>query len=121
MVCVNLLDEAKKKRIHVNLVALSTKLGVPVEGIVARSGKNIDHLIKQISQAAMRQKATTCDAIVISEDTAIASIKRAQTLYHECVTLEQHDVNAYDRRLDRIVTSKAFGFPIMILLLALVF
>lgn len=121
VVCVNLLDEAKRKKIHVNLVDLSTKLGVPVVGIVARSGKNMDHLKKQIFLAAMNQKATTCEAIAISEDAAIASIKRAQTLYHECVTLEQPDVNAYDRRLDRIVTSKAFGFPIMILLLALVF
>lgn len=30
IVCVNLLDEAKKKKIHINLDKLSDELGVPV-------------------------------------------------------------------------------------------
>jgi ferrous iron transport protein B len=127
VICVNLLDEAKKKKIHIDLESLSTHLGVPVVGIVARSGKNMELLKEQLLQSSMRQEltsrqdTTTCETSNSSEDAAIASIQRAQSLYKQCVTLEQLDSNAYDRRLDRIVTSKVFGFPIMILLLALIF
>ncbi|MBR6520112.1 MAG: 50S ribosome-binding GTPase, partial [Paludibacteraceae bacterium] len=36
IVCVNLLDEAKKKGIYINLELLSKNLGVPVVGVIAR-------------------------------------------------------------------------------------
>ncbi|MBR5808746.1 MAG: 50S ribosome-binding GTPase, partial [Clostridia bacterium] len=39
VVCVNLLDEAKRHNVTVNLEKLSKKLGVPVVGTIARSGK----------------------------------------------------------------------------------
>ena len=42
VVCVNLLDEAKKKGIVLNLKMLSRELGIPVAGVAARDGKGID-------------------------------------------------------------------------------
>ena len=36
LVCVNLMDEAKRKNIKIDLKALSKRLGVPVIGTVAR-------------------------------------------------------------------------------------
>lgn len=42
IVCVNLLDEAHKKKININLKELSNQLGVPVVGTSARSGKGLD-------------------------------------------------------------------------------
>lgn len=42
LVCVNLLDEAEKKGISVDLKALGKELNVPVIGTTARSGKGID-------------------------------------------------------------------------------
>lgn len=50
IVCVNLLDEAKKKGICINLAVLKQKLGVPVVGITARSGKGIDKLLREIDK-----------------------------------------------------------------------
>ena len=41
LVCVNLLDEAEKKGITVNLKSLSQELNVPVIGTTARTGKGI--------------------------------------------------------------------------------
>ena len=45
VLCVNLLDEAKRNKIEVNLNALSRRLGIPVVGASARSGQGIDQLL----------------------------------------------------------------------------
>lgn len=44
VICVNLMDEAKKKRIRVNLELLEKRLGVPVAGTAARSKKGLDQI-----------------------------------------------------------------------------
>ena len=48
VVCVNLLDEAKRKRIRIDLAQLSEKLGVPVVGTVARKKKSLDALLRAL-------------------------------------------------------------------------
>ncbi len=48
VLCVNLLDEAKKKKIHINLGLLSQKLGIPVVGTSARSGKGLHGLMDTV-------------------------------------------------------------------------
>lgn len=45
VVCVNLLDEAKKKKIDINLDKLASELGVPVVGTSAREGKGLKDLM----------------------------------------------------------------------------
>lgn len=50
IVCVNLMDEAKKKGINIDLVKLSDLLGVKVVGTSARSGKGLDILAKAIDE-----------------------------------------------------------------------
>ncbi len=49
ILCVNLMDEAKKKKIHLNLPAISQKLGIPVIGTTARSKKGLDELMQSVS------------------------------------------------------------------------
>lgn len=44
VICVNLLDEATKKGIQIDLDELSLYLGVPVVGTAARSGEGLDEL-----------------------------------------------------------------------------
>ena len=44
-VCVNLMDEAKRKNIKINLKLLSERLGVPVTGITARRKKSTAKLL----------------------------------------------------------------------------
>lgn len=48
IVCVNLMDEAKRKGIHIDLKKLSTCLGVPVVGTSARSNKGLDKLMDAV-------------------------------------------------------------------------
>lgn len=50
IVCVNLLDEAKKKKIKIDLKKLSNLLGVPVVGTVARNKKTLDKLMNTTLQ-----------------------------------------------------------------------
>ena len=45
IVCVNLLDEAKRKGIEIKIDDLSARLGVPVVGTVARNKKTLKALI----------------------------------------------------------------------------
>ena len=50
VLCVNLLDEAKRNNIEINLNALSRRLGIPVVGCSARSGHGIDNLLTVIRE-----------------------------------------------------------------------
>ena len=48
IVCVNLMDEAKKKKINIDLNKLSNILGVPVVGTSARNKNGIDELLSNL-------------------------------------------------------------------------
>ncbi|MDR2933100.1 MAG: 50S ribosome-binding GTPase, partial [Oscillospiraceae bacterium] len=48
VVCVNLLDEARKKGIRIDLAALESELGVPVVGTSARAGKGLSDLMDTV-------------------------------------------------------------------------
>ena len=52
VVCVNLLDEAAKKGIHVDLEGLEKSLGVPVVGTSARSGRGLEELLCRLREVA---------------------------------------------------------------------
>ena len=44
ILCVNLLDEAKKKKIKINIKKLSELLGIPVVGTTAKKRKTLENL-----------------------------------------------------------------------------
>ncbi len=50
LLCINLLDEARKKKIDVHLEQLSLELEIPVIGICARSREGFDQIIPAITQ-----------------------------------------------------------------------
>ncbi len=200
VVCVNLLDEAKRKKISVNLETLSGLLGVPVIGTSARSGEGLDHLmdavcritenntckpfriryddrieqaidnlepyVKQLQAVdpklnsrwvalklldgdetllealqkymnfnpndhpgltgklneAMEQLSNSGIDRELFRDTIAAEIVRtAEKLASMTVTAKTEKYHDTDRRIDRIVTSRIFGIPIMIGLLGFIF
>ena len=51
VLCVNLLDEAKKKQITIDLDKLSKILKIPVVGIIARKKKTLKGLLKTVKEA----------------------------------------------------------------------
>lgn len=231
LVCVNLLDEAKRKHISIDLNALSDELGVPVAGTVARKKKSLDRMMDQLDDLVDRETALTpfkvqydplieqaiyiaepavraalcgkipggeaadagetavgemaeaaaispcCDSPAalsprwlalklldydkslmdelksylgfdILEDPAVAAgveaardylkagglrpeqlkdkivsglVKAAETVSRKAVHFQKEGYNDGDRRLDKVLTSKWAGYPIMLALLALVF
>ena len=52
VVCVNLMDEAKRRGIRPDLAALSAALGVPCVGTSARSGRGLRQLMARAAEAA---------------------------------------------------------------------
>ena len=58
VVCVNLLDEAKKKNVEINLQLLEQQLGIPVVGTEARRKKGIDRLLESLSTLEERKQST---------------------------------------------------------------
>ncbi|MEG6513703.1 FeoB small GTPase domain-containing protein [Desulforamulus ruminis] len=55
VVCVNLMDEAKRKNIAINIEELAVQLGVPVIPTSARAGLGLDQLVKTISDVVSGQ------------------------------------------------------------------
>ena len=196
IVCVNLLDEAKKKGIFVDLEKLSLHLGVPVVGTVARKKKSLKQLLSLINDMAVgnvkasprlaRYSNDIEDAIdtltpsivkllpdkykyisrwialklmdndpkilnsikkhlsielfseeiidklftissVISNianfrNTLVSSIiQKAEDINKKVCILRDKNYNIRDRKIDKILTSKKFGIPIMLLFLCIIF
>ncbi len=129
VVCVNLLDEAKRKGIQVDLKKLSYLLGVPVVGTAATYKKGISDLTATIDDLTtgkaeinptmfknLRQMVHDNE-----EQKVEALIDRASAIANDVVTYNQENVDARDRKIDKFLTSPLTGMPVMILLLLLVF
>lgn len=63
VVCVNLLDEAEKKGIKIDIPKLSELLGVPVVGTIARKKKTLKKLIETIDNVATKKIISIPDKI----------------------------------------------------------
>ena len=59
ILCVNLLDEAKRKGIDVNLKLLSERLGIPVVGTIAKNKKTLKMLIQEIENICTKKTINT--------------------------------------------------------------
>ena len=55
VVCVNLLDEAKRKKIKIDLKELSKQLGVPVIGTSARNGRGLSELMDAVHSVTCKK------------------------------------------------------------------
>ena len=125
VVCVNLLDEAAKKQITVDLEALQERLGCPVVGAAARSGKGLDGLRRALEAAADRpgpRPLPECagDCAGCARRRVEAVMERAAAIAAEVTEMDPRSAHRRDRVLDRLLTSRATGIPVMLGLLALV-
>lgn len=197
IVCVNLVDEAKKKNIFIDFDKLSAELGVIVIPTAARSGIGLEYLAKSMCEIGKKQTFLEGRKIAYNEkiekaieviqkhihnlaDKNISSrwaalkllegdieitenimslipeeqhsdilqgIKRgenilksyninkddfkdyivesiiceAERIYKKCVTVKPSKREIRDRKIDRILTSKITGIPIMLMLFGLIF
>lgn len=199
VLCVNLLDEAKKKKIKIDLEELSRRLGIPVVGTSARSGKGLVRLMDAVTDLTSGEGKAASPAVPYGDeieraiallqpslealldgklngrwvalklldgdetllrslrnylgkdilaDGAVAErlgeakklldgagisgdafrdcvvtkiVELCEEIGRGCVTYEKKEYAERDRKIDRILTSKATGIPIMLLLLLGIF
>lgn len=74
LVCLNLMDEAKKKNISIDVNKLSKKLGVPVITTSANNKKSLTKLIKQIETQS--EKKTNNENIITYDEKIEDVIKK---------------------------------------------
>ncbi len=186
ILCVNLLDEAKKKKIKIDLDKLSSELGIPVVGTTARKKKTLTTLIKTLEKVCngnikpnpkkvryskdIEKSISEISNILEVEtslpkqlyrwvslklldgepkilnsiqenfsidinkfdafkklnenfkDVIVSSIMdKAEKICKKVCTFENENYSSRDRKIDKILTSKYLGFPIMIVFLGLIF
>ncbi len=196
LVCVNLMDEARRKQIHISVKRLSERLGVPVVGISARKKQDLARVVRELDalpannnpyrvrypepieqaisglqtvlearelkrlnprwlalklleqdktlEAELQRylgwdilgdaelqdcRRTVCEALAgqgldgdrIKDAMVSSLVSAAEEFAGETVHCENHGYSGFDRRLDRILTSKHTGYPLMLLLLLLTF
>ncbi|WP_312667175.1 ferrous iron transport protein B [Tissierella praeacuta] len=199
VVCVNLMDEAKRKGIKIDLEELSKELGVPVVGTSAIKGKGLQDLMNSVYNIAfdkiklnpikiqyeesIEKAISNIEAIlkplirnrlntrwvalklIDGDITLINSINKylgfnlmdkkdlvaqihnsrkflneegithnilrdkivshlvniSENISNKVVSFKNENYNNFDRKIDKYLTSKKIGIPIMICLLALVF
>lgn len=105
IVCVNLMDEAEKKGIIVDVDKLRELLSLPVVATKAREGKGLDKLRQLIYENKSCQCCEQCSV---------------EYIYKNCVLNEYNILNNRDRKIDRIVTNRILGIPIMLGLIAVI-
>lgn len=125
LLCINLMDEARRKQIHINLDVLEQELSVPVVGTDARRKQGLYELTYRLD-CMMEQPIPPCSSPCtppsMSPD-ALAECRNnaASRLFQKAVTLRQPAYLKRDIRIDRIVTSRLWGYPLMLVLLAFIF
>ncbi len=113
IVCVNLIDEAKKKGICVDEKKLSEELNVPVIKTTARSGKGVNKLLGVIVENEFqREKSQVTDIEKI--------VELAESITKTSITLKNDNYMIKDQKIDRLLTGK-LSVPTMLLLLLGVF
>ena len=120
--CVNLLDEAEKQGIRVDLAALSAALGVPVVGTAANRRQGVAQAL-EAALALTEGPPPTPPALdrAPGESEAEACHRRAAALCARAVRGGTGAGRLRQLRIDRLLTGRWLGVPVMLLLLGLVF
>lgn len=74
VICVNLMDEARKRGIKIDLERLEAMLGVPVVGCAARSGAGLSALLARAAQASKGEARPVCVRYAVDIERACAQL-----------------------------------------------
>ena len=131
VLCLNLCDECRKNGFIIDEDELSLNLGIPVISTNATRKKDIEKIRQKIYEVCTEK--TKCfrvsrlyENIDISDtgrhrqNTEILA-SRAKEICSRCIIKCGENISSKTKKLDKILTSKITGIPIMILLLALLF
>lgn len=121
VLCLNLMDEARKKSISIDVPALEKRLGIPVVPCTAAAGKGLDHLMETVETLVENNSIKNTEQKNVTDFPPLSSfVHAAEQIAAETVTVDAR-IPDRDRRIDAILTSRRYGIPIMLALIALVF
>ena len=115
IIAVNLMDEAKKKNIDVDLNKLSKTLNVPVIGTCAKNNVGIKNLLDTIESYEKKDKIKKNKMTIEKINNESSKIASDVVTYHD------NNYNKKTRKIDKILTSRITGIPIMIIGLLIIF
>ena len=122
MLCVNLMDEAAKKGIHIDLALLEKLLGFPVSGTAARQRQGLAELSGRLDHLLLEKKQREKDSLPKSSPSLPGSACHSRLLHRLPGHLPRKcGLSKKDRKLDKILTGRYTGFLAMLLLLSLIF
>ncbi len=110
VVCVNLIDEAKRHGIAIDEKELSKQLGVPVVLTAAGKKQGLDALLFQVEK-------TACGTERLKAPNWEDPVKAAEEIVRRCVTKKNAEGDDFRAKVDRLLVSRRFGVPLMFLLL----
>jgi len=118
VLCVNLLDEAERKGVRVDLEMLHARLGIPVVGSAAGCGAGMEELKEtickvvdgELSMPPPREPACPRQLVLLAEELAV-----------QTVTWEEKKRRNAGEVLDRLLMRPLTGIPILLALLLGVF
>ena len=120
IVVVNLMDEAKKKNIDINLNLLASMLGTKVVGTSARSKIGINELKEEIYN--FKKIESVNNSYIIEEESFIYEISnRSKNIISKVVKEHENKKDKRDYFFDKLLTNKYTAFPLMIILLMFIF
>ncbi len=108
-VCLNLMDEAERKGIKIDIETLSRELSLPVIPMSASKGEGMDALLSAVNKdgfCEIKDSKSDFDVIALK--------KRASEITNRSVTSSGRNKIS---TLDKLLCSKIFGVPIMLALL----
>lgn len=129
IVCVNLLDEASKKGISIDINKLSDLLGVPVVGTIARKKKTLNNLLNTIYEFCTTKNKIKNNNLEFlkninnlnDEEKINIILSKAKEVTQKVCTYSKKNYNERTHKIDKVLTSKTFGIPIMLAFLGMIF
>ena len=121
VVCINLMDEAKRKKISVHTDKLSQLLGVTVVSTSANRKEGILELTNAVSKMVQSDACTINDSEIIMKKDAEELVKQAKEIVQKTVIYPKSSGRKRNDKTDKILTNKWTGIPVMLLLLAIIF
>lgn len=112
VLCVNLIDEATRRGVSVDKELLSQKLGIPV--VLTAAGK------KQGMEELKQMIIDVCRAQPPEKKQWIDPIEQARQIAEACTSVDTKKNENWRLVLDRILTGRRHGIPILCMLLFLI-
>lgn len=115
--CVNLMDEARRKGIEVDLVRLERELGIPVVGTSASNGEGLDRLKELVRNLLDGFLPCSVPQALLSDDEEISAKELADQAEKLSRAVCQKPKNNKLHWFDRIALGKGAGQLLMLVLL----